>query len=119
MNRKLKRTRTEAQAPAPKPKTLKGECRSLEGRTSDIAIQMRELENYIAGVPRLQQECLLNNINVVPPPDFDYAGGGEHFAEARHLSYGRQHRLQQIRNRNMVLFLLLLVVVISATLWLF
>ncbi len=119
MNRRLKRPLQEPQVRVKKPRTLKGEWKNLDGRTSDIATQMRELESFIAGIPHLQQERLLNSINLVPPPDFDYAGGGEHFREARRLSYGRQQRLQQIRNRNLALFLLLLATVIAAAIAIF
>ena len=118
MNQRLKPRKKEQSRPEPQPRTLQKEQRILEGQSTDVATRVRELENFIVGAPRLQQERLLQNINVVPPPDFDLTSGGEHFLETRRLSYGRQQRIQQIRHRNLALFLILLSLSIGVAIWL-
>lgn len=118
MNRKLKTRKAGAPKAPSRPKTLKKERHVLECQVTDVATRVRKLESFIAGAPRAQQESLLRRMDMVPPPDFDLSGGGEHFLEARRLSYGRQQRLHQIRRRNLALCLSLLCLAIGAALWL-
>lgn len=118
MNKRLKLRRKKPEKTSrPKPASLKQEKQWLDTESSKMAARVRELESFIVDAPRLEQEHRLRNVNIVPPPDFDFSEGGEHLAESRRMSYGRQERLQRIEHRNLVIFLALLCLAILFAIW--